>query len=223
MDTYIAPATFAEFLDRYPQLVANVLRKRKSWLKDLDLTDLEQEVYLHLMSLPEDSCYRQRGCVDRISTFDATRAVGNIEGLFVGYCTGIIDNYLISRQTRSRNKVISASVPVSDLGDATEQDMDEDVLLARFANLGFSPYYSDAGLIFEETLDVAFAVHPMIAYAGVAMAVFDKKAEACAFLRITDEKLNRLLQGLRAVIEGDQETLSKFRVREAYRARKVRA
>lgn len=220
---YIAPVNFEEFLNRYPSLIPNMLSKRRGWLTGLDHSDIEQELYLHLMSLPEESIYRQRGCLDRISTFDPERATGNIEGLFLGYIAGIVDHFLSSRQTRNRNKVIASSIAIQSMCNESEPDSDEESLFARYARLGFMPHDSDAGLTFEDTLNAAFLIHPMVAYAGVAMAVYDTKTEACAFLRISEARLSHLLKGLRAVVENDVEVLRRFRVRRTYRARRVRS
>jgi hypothetical protein len=224
MSDFTPPANFHEFVERFPELVENRIATKWSGLQE-DRSDLVQDVYLHLMMLPEESIYRAKGCEDRIATFDPSALPECSKGLFFGYIHRIIDNYVQSSYARIGQRLIRETDSISDLAgsNADEASADDESILLLLSGFAHMPYDSEDGLYFEELLDIAFAIDPAIAYAGCAVAAFDTKVEAASFLQIPVPRLDTYLRNLGAIAEGNWATVEramKFRGKKVGRKRR---
>lgn len=126
-DGFVVPKDFDEFYERNPMGVRRWLTKRlHKVVSDDTLMELEQELLLHLCSLPEKSKYRKRGththvqgCTDRIQCFDPIRQHGASAKRFFNYVSLCLTNRLytiLSRQTKNllcneQNLSITDSAP----------------------------------------------------------------------------------------------------------------
>ena len=70
IEEFTPPKTFVEFYERYPKWVKFLSMKllHRRWADD-DVQDLEQELLLHLSTLPESSVFSHLGASDRIGAF----------------------------------------------------------------------------------------------------------------------------------------------------------
>jgi hypothetical protein len=107
-DGFVVPKDFDEFYRLNPMGVRRWLIKRLHKRGDDDtVRDLEQELLLHLCSLPERSKYRREsangraeGCTDRIQCFDPVRQHGASAKRFFNYVSLCLTNRLCTILTR---------------------------------------------------------------------------------------------------------------------------
>lgn len=90
-DSFAAPADFADYFERYPEHVQGFVARRLPETPRSTRADIEQDLLLHLMSLPEDSILRARGCTDRIQCYEGDRSSAP---LFFGYLRMILSRHL---------------------------------------------------------------------------------------------------------------------------------
>lgn len=108
---FVPPRNFAEFYDRDPlcirKFAARTLRKYHT---HSDVRDLEQDLLLHLATLPENSTFRDDGFTDRIATWDASRCGGhNTAHIWYAWLFGLCRHYYISWISRRKQDVLTNS------------------------------------------------------------------------------------------------------------------
>jgi len=96
-DGFVIPKDFAEFYAWFPQYVRNFVRWNPAPFADRE--DREQQLLMHLMTLPEDSKFRQAGCRDRIEAFRPD-ACGASEKRFFWYIDHCLRNHYYSQWRR---------------------------------------------------------------------------------------------------------------------------
>lgn len=110
-DGFVVPRNFDEFYERNPMGIRRwLMRRLPKRAGDDKVRELEQELLLHLCSLPDKSKYRRKsvnhaqGCADRIQCFDPVRQHGASAKRFFNYVSLCLRNQLytiLSRQTRN--------------------------------------------------------------------------------------------------------------------------
>ena len=111
-DGFVVPGNFNEFFARFPQLVlSSYVRRRRQHGAD----DLESELLLYLMTLPQRSKYREAGLTDRIQSFDPARSYGASRARWQNWLNSLLHNRLCSlmRQLAPRASIwtLSPSYP----------------------------------------------------------------------------------------------------------------
>jgi hypothetical protein len=107
-DGFVVPKDFAEFYDRFPSHVRRFVRWKRTPVEDRE--DCEQQLLMHLMTLPGDSKLRQAGCRDRIEAFRPD-AYGASEKRFFGYVNHCLRNHYSQWRRVFSNPVRSAVEP----------------------------------------------------------------------------------------------------------------
>lgn len=211
--TYTPPANFPEFIERYPRHVRNLLA-RVFQLRGADLDDAVQDVYLHLLNIPEGSVNAHHP--DRIAIYD--ESAPRLEAAFLGFVNAVVRNFALNQRKSASCRVAAQSISVVDLLHLNEDEDGREVTIEELQTLN---YDSDLGLWFEAILNIAFEYDPLVAYAGVAVSVFRSKAEAASFLKISDARLTHCLRILKKIDSGAADAFDlKHRSRGAYRPRK---
>jgi hypothetical protein len=210
-DGFCAPQTFAEFHERYPTVIRARLRRRWGFRNE-ELEDCEQEVCVHLLSLPKGSIFRSRGCVDRIATYDPAKRGGNSEPLFIDYVNLIIDNYCKSQLQRNQNKLVSNTIGVVDLIRLNKDGIriDEESAIAQLSaalSVSTDPL---SGISWQQLLRRAQRAHPLLPYACLALVTYSTRREAAASLQMTPERFWYVMRFVRALVVNDQATLGRF-------------
>jgi hypothetical protein len=165
-----------------------------------------------MLSIPKGSIFEAKGCVDRVSTYDPSRRGGGNERLFLDYINLLIDNYYRHTVVLNRNRLISSTTGIADLTtpESAGEGVDEEAVLA---------WYSAASCVNDEPLSIlswqqflnrAYRVHPLLAYACNALSQHATKTDAAASLGLKPHQLEHVSRYVRAFIAGDQATLKKF-------------
>jgi len=213
---YKPPQDFAEFLQRYPNLIETRVARWCSYRPLADREDLVQDVYAYLMDLPATSDHRRRGCRNRIATFDPRLLPECSERLFLGYILRITDYCLSTLARKARNRVLEHSDSLEGLGDKIGATT-EDAIAIFVENTRMEDPV--AGLQFEDFCNVAFSIHPILAYAAAGLTAFETKAEVCAWMGVSEDRLRHIMRHLRYIAQGDL-AKERFRSRRAYRPRR---
>lgn len=138
-----APKDFAELIEEAPQLVPhavkNFLRFSSSKAGSKEYTSFEadyeeylQETYLWLMSLPEDSKHRERGCTDRIQVYDASLCPSglSVREHFKTFMLEIIYRFLTTYRTqRFRDAMERETQPLEPHTIVVVRDLTKDLFL----------------------------------------------------------------------------------------------
>jgi hypothetical protein len=102
-DGFIVPRSFEEFFERHPRYVRGRVRLRWPNVSSADREDRESELLIFLMTLPENSKFRDlgcngfpHGCTDRIQTFSPDNAYGASKPRFFNYVRMVLTNYFNS-------------------------------------------------------------------------------------------------------------------------------
>jgi hypothetical protein len=101
-DGFVVPRNFEEFYDRFPDYVAKWVRKHADrFASKEDLEDWTNDLLVHLMSLPDDSKFREIGKSDLVQTFDPERQYGANAARFWNYINLCLTNKF--RNMRSKH------------------------------------------------------------------------------------------------------------------------
>ena len=92
-DGFIVPNSFSEFYQRFPNYVADWLRRRvRDCVSASEAEDWTQELLLHLAALPSTSKHRMNGKEDVIQTFAPERMHGANEARFRSFINQCLSN-----------------------------------------------------------------------------------------------------------------------------------
>jgi hypothetical protein len=209
---YTPPRTFGDFYTRYPNAIKMRLHRR--WgLQGLDQEDFEHDVCVHLLSLPVDSIFKPRGCVDRIATYDAAKRGGGSERLFLGYIHLIIDNFYRSRVCRRSNQFNSKTFTIADLigPDGSGDGIDEDTAMARLSDAFEVKDDPLPRIYWRQFLRRAAAVHPLLVTVADALVKHPTKSEAAVLLKMSLPRFDYIVRVLRVLAVDDRKALKRFR------------
>lgn len=201
---FCPPKTFTEFFERYPHAVRKRLRTR--WgLRHPELNDWEHNLCVHLMTLPPESVFRERGCADRIDTYDPQKRGGGNEFLFVAYVHLLIDNFCRS-QFRRRGQKPGRTILFSDLAAKDVEDgfHDEDEAIARLSSAVWSFVDPVSAIHCQELMQRAARIDSTLPAVLTALAICSSKREAAMRLGITEKVFVRLLRELKQLAHGEQ-------------------
>ncbi len=107
-DGFVVPADFTEFYERFPQYVANWVRKRLRWRgAESDVQDWTQELLMHLHSLSPSSKHRMAGKQDVIQLFNPERMHGANEARFRGFINRCLANKFNTIYLHRKNEPLS--------------------------------------------------------------------------------------------------------------------
>lgn len=110
-DGFVVPKDFTELFEQDPLGVRHwVTRQMRGRVQDDAILDLEQELLLHLCSLPANSQFRRKGanvrvdgCTDVIQCFDPVRQFGATAKRFHNFINLCLTNRLRTILTRQRH------------------------------------------------------------------------------------------------------------------------
>lgn len=188
-DGFVVPKNFTEFFDRFPLHVRNFVHAHWTHASDTDRRDREQEMLVHLMSLPEDSKYREpgyngleNGCQDRIQVFHPDSAYGASAKRFFwwlnNYC--LRNRYAQRGQKANSNPVCRASTMSFGSADAAGEIIDEDYIFSRVVKDRFYDYNNhrpvEEAVIVNEFLDFVEQHNPEL------ISVLDTIGQADTFV-----------------------------------------
>lgn len=110
VDGFVVPKDFEEFIDRFPKLIENWVRRRLSGQGvEEDIEDWCQDLMIHLKYLPPASKHRKAGKTDVFQTFDPFSQYGATERRwrnYINYC--LANKYNTIHGKRSKNPVCRA-------------------------------------------------------------------------------------------------------------------
>lgn len=199
-----SPKTFTEFYSRFPDAIK--ARLRWKWgLKRQELEDWEHDVYVHLLSVPPNSAFAQRGCLDRIATYDPAKRGGDSDGLFLDYVHLIVDNFCRS-QLRRKTKASSLFLLFTDLvsGQSGNEGFDIESELAKRSNEMQVLIDPIIAIQWKELYDRANRLHPSLGDAIKALILHSSQSKAAASLHLTEKRFYRLFRALNALARGEQ-------------------
>ncbi len=128
-DGFVVPADFNEFFTRFPQLVLAYVRRRRQHGAD----DLESELLLYLMTLPQRSKYREAGLTDRIQTFDPARSYGASRARWQNWLNSLLHNRLCNLMCQLTPPSVGLDA-ITELACQAQQLSTAEVYVARFAS-----------------------------------------------------------------------------------------
>jgi hypothetical protein len=92
-DGFVVPNNFNEFFERFPNYVADWVRRRvRGSASETEAEDWTQELLMHLAALPACSKFRRDGKEDVIQTFSPDRMHGANEARFRGFINMCLGN-----------------------------------------------------------------------------------------------------------------------------------
>lgn len=107
-DGFVVPRSFEEFFERYSRHVSGRVRLLWPHGSSTEREDIESELLIFLMSLPDESKFRSpgynrfpSGCKDRIQTFCPDNAYSASEPRFFNYIKIILTNHFISLRMKA--------------------------------------------------------------------------------------------------------------------------
>lgn len=107
-DGFVVPNTFEEFYRRFPNYVADWVKRRvRGCSSEPEAEDWTQELLLHLAALPNDSVWRELGKNDVIETFSPKRMHGANEARFRSFINNCLANKFNTLYTKWRKRPLS--------------------------------------------------------------------------------------------------------------------
>lgn len=107
-DGFIVPNSFSEFYQRFPNYVADWVRRRvRDCVSATEAEDWTQELLLHLAVLPTCSKFRSDGKEDVIQTFSPDRMHGANEARFRSFINQCLSNKFNTLYVRWRKRPLS--------------------------------------------------------------------------------------------------------------------
>lgn len=214
---FCPPKTFTEFFERYPYVVRTRLRLQWS-LRRPELEDLEHELYIHLMTLPPESVFRGKGCIDRISTYDPNKRDGGNEALFIDYVHLLIDNFLRSR-LRNNGLKLATTISFSDILSESSEGVgaDDNEAVARLSNAFRVPFDPVKVIECKELIERASRFDSRLPLAINALVVSSSKTEAASRMKVTEKVFVRMIRHLRMLARGQQISRRRRRGRDTIR------
>lgn len=113
-DGFVVPATFEEFVVRFPNHVRNFVRRHMPHRQEQDIRERESDLLCFLMVLPERSIYRRRGmngrangCIDRVMAFNPVRSHGASKARFLAFVNCVLRNRFISLEESARHDPVT--------------------------------------------------------------------------------------------------------------------
>lgn len=107
-DGFIVPNNFGEFYQRFPNYVADWVRRRvRGCVSATETEDWTQELLLHLATLPARSKYRRDGKEDVIQTFAPERMHGANEARFRSFVNQCLGNRHSTLYAKWRKRPLS--------------------------------------------------------------------------------------------------------------------
>lgn len=107
-DGFIVPNNFSEFYQRFPDYVADWVRRRvRDCVSATEAEDWTQELLLHLAVLPSVSIHRRNGMEDVIQTFVPKRMGGANEARFRSFINQCLSNKFNTLYVKWRKRPLS--------------------------------------------------------------------------------------------------------------------
>jgi hypothetical protein len=107
-DGFIIPNNFGEFYQRFPNYVADWVRRRvRGCVSETETEDWTQELLLHLAALPTRSKFRRDGKQDVIQTFVPEKMHGANEARFRSFINRCLSNKFNTLYVKWRKRPLS--------------------------------------------------------------------------------------------------------------------
>jgi len=229
-DGFVIPKDFAEFYSRFPLHVSRFVRRTWTRASNTDRDDREQELLLHLMSVPENSKFREQGYSDRIQIFQPERAYGASRKQFFRFVDLLLKNYVIKKGAADlRRPLLRAStLSIGSLKGSGEIINEEYIMLC--ISKGFAterPFYVSPRP-FEETVIVNEFLAYVETYNPELLSVIETVGQTRSFLEakqmlgMSENLFLRARSRLSVLYRHFQAGTTPPRQRRVYRARKSR-
>lgn len=198
-DGFVVPKDFEEFYERFPDHVFNWVRKHaeNSATKE-DKEEWEQQLLLHLLTLPPTSKYLAIGKKDVVQTFDPVRQHGANEARFLNYINLCLTNKFRTMRSSRMKDALCRHGNVSLRAQAGEED---------FGSVGDEYCHSHSNCLREASKRSEKQAHdrarvqqfenfvnredPRLVSLIRALAATRTQCEAADWLRITKEEFSR--------------------------------
>ena len=206
-DGYVVPKNFAEFIQRFPRYIHNWTRRQCIRMKSIELADdLTSELYIHMMTLPEDSDYRKQGCTDRIQVFNPAKDPENTVAMktrFDAFVNRCLVNYTKSQMRKRNSDPVQWGVQIGtgDTDDATTgRDTEEDIYALANEQYRIScahHNWMNAYVLCNEFAAFVKQHDPQLIYVLYAVATEDLMADARRVCGLSIPVFTRARQRLR--------------------------
>lgn len=163
---FVVPKNFQEFYERFPRYVRGFVRRR--WLRasEAECEDRESELLLHLMTLPEESKFRnagfngfENGCVDRIQIFHPDSAYGASAARFFSYINLCLLNHFCSLTKKASSNPIRRYNTLSLYAPDGEGEMVDDDYIYSMAS---QAYYN--GCNYDRLLEDGMLINEFVSF-----------------------------------------------------------
>jgi hypothetical protein len=235
-DGFIIPKDFVEFRERFPLHVKNFVHARWTHASDSDREDREQDLWIHLMSLPPDAKHRQPGyngivdgCTDRIQVFNPESAYGASAKRFFWWINDILRKHYINRGKKSTTNPVGRANTMS-LGsaDAAGEIIDEEYVFSRIAKGSTTSRYYDynnhrpleESVIVNEFLEYVERHNPELLSVIEAIWQADSFVDAQRMLGMTEKLFSRARSRIVALDRHFKAGEVPPRQRKVYKSRK---